>query len=352
MSLADDLLNDLSEDELIVRAADEAIEPNIVIGEDRFITVPDELQKIAVQFDHRIETVTFDCPRYWDGADMSKMLIYVHYTREDGLAGMYLCKNIMIDEENPSLMHFDWTLTRNVTGMSGLLRFLVSVSRVDKEGNISQYWSTEVNEQMHVSNGMDNAEVIQHKYPDIFSQMLQRMEEVDGSTGNYADLSRSYAIGSNGEVREGDETDNARYYAESAKISENNAAISEVNAKTYMEASHIASEATVENAAKAEELVEEATELVNSGTLVGPPGIQGPKGDPGEQGVQGVQGIPGVQGPPGESGLVVNVSGVYTLGVESDGNLYVYYDDGSDAIPEYEYDPDTGNLYQILEVTE
>lgn len=344
MSLADDLLNDLTEDEQIVRLTDEAIEPNIVIGEDRFITVPDELQKIAVQFDHRIETVTFDCPRYWDGADMSKMLIYVHYTREDGLEGVYACKNIVVDEEDPSLIHFDWTLTRNATGMSGLLTFLVSVSRVNKDGDISQYWSSELNEQMYISRGMDNAEKVQHKYPDIFSQMLQRMDEVDASTGESADLSKSYAVGTGGEVREDDDTDNAKYYAAEAKVSETNAASSEANAKDYMEA-------TTKNATKAEELVEEATELVNSGTLVGPPGPQGPPGERGEKGEQGIQGIPGPQGERGESGLLITSSGAYTLAVESDGNLYVYYEDGAD-VPEFEIDPDTGELYQILEVAE
>lgn len=179
MSLADDLLNDLTEEEIVVRLADEAVEPNIVIGEDRFITVPDELQKIAVRFDHRIETVTFDCPRYWDGADMSKMNIYIHYEREDGLKGMYAAKNVEVDKEDPALMHFDWTLTRNVTGISGDIKFLVSIDKVDRDGNIAQYWSSELNEQMHVSNGMDNAESITDKYADIISQLIQKMDGVE-----------------------------------------------------------------------------------------------------------------------------------------------------------------------------
>lgn len=178
MSRADDLLKDLTEQEIIVRTEDEAIEPNIVIDEERFIHVPEELQKIAVQYDHRIETVTFDCPRYWDGADMSKMSIYIHYTREDGLVGMYLAKNVVVDEmENPNLMHFDWTLTRNATGMSGKLTFLVSINRVDKEGNVTQYWSSELCDDMTISVGMDNMEAIQDKYPDIIAQMYQVFTE-------------------------------------------------------------------------------------------------------------------------------------------------------------------------------
>lgn len=176
MSRADDLLNDLTDEELLMRTTDEAKEPNVVIGDDRFITVPDVLKKVAVQYDHRIETVTFDCPRYWDGADMSKMAIYIHYTRVDGLVGMYLAKNVVADEKKPNIMHFDWTLSRNVTGISGPLQFLVSINKVDKKGNITQYWSSELNADMYISPGMDNAETVQDKYPDIFTRMLQEMD--------------------------------------------------------------------------------------------------------------------------------------------------------------------------------
>lgn len=187
MSRADDLLKDLSEAELKVRAADEAKEPNVVIGEDRNIEVPPVLRKVAVQFDHRMETVTFDCPRYWDGADMSKMKIYVHYKREDGLSGLYLCKNTIVDAKNPNIMHFDWTLTRNATGAPGKLTFLVAVKRVDKKGNESQHWNTSLNEQMYVDLGMENSEIVQDEYPDIFTHMLQRMDETIAETQQIKD---------------------------------------------------------------------------------------------------------------------------------------------------------------------
>ena len=70
MSLAESLLNSIDET---------TTEGHIVIGNDRYITVPDELKRLAVQYDHNIETVTFDCPRYWDGLDMSAMAVYINY---------------------------------------------------------------------------------------------------------------------------------------------------------------------------------------------------------------------------------------------------------------------------------
>lgn len=183
MSLADDLLN-LSSAGMNSRLANMETEPHIIIGEDRFISVPDELKRVAVQYDHRVETVTFDCPRYWDGRDMSKMKIYINYTRADGLLGMYLAENVFADEQLPNIMHFDWTLTRNVTGINGPIVFMVCVKRVDRDGNEEVHWNSERNTEMYISEGLEGEEVIQDLYPDIFTQMLQRMDEIEEITSD------------------------------------------------------------------------------------------------------------------------------------------------------------------------
>jgi hypothetical protein len=175
MSQADELLNGIS-----TFTANPEIEPHIVVGEDRFITVPDELKRIAVQYDHRVETVTFDCPRHWDGADMSKMKIYINYVRSDGLLGMYLATNVVAEGYNTNVMHFDWTLTRNVTGIDGVISFLVCVKKVDDDGNEEIHWNSELCNDMYVSSGLEGEETVRNEYPDIFTQMLQRMDEIEG----------------------------------------------------------------------------------------------------------------------------------------------------------------------------
>ena len=72
MSQATDLLNSLTDDQISAYSSNAGEEPHIVIGNDRFITVPESLKRIAVQYDHNVETVTFDCPRYWDDLDMRR----------------------------------------------------------------------------------------------------------------------------------------------------------------------------------------------------------------------------------------------------------------------------------------
>lgn len=83
----------------------------------------------------------------------------------------------------------------------------------------------------------------------------------------------------------------------------------------------------------------------------GPIGIKGDKGDTGERGVQGVQGIQGLKGEKGdtgESGITTQISGFFTMSVDSEGNLYAHHSDENNP-PEFEYDTETGNLYFITD---
>lgn len=58
----------------------------------------------------------------------------------------------------------------------------------------------------------------------------------------------------------------------------------------------------------------------------------------------------GEKGEKGETGntISVPVSGLFNMGVDSSGNLWVYHSD-SDEAPEFQYDSSTGNLYYITE---
>lgn len=170
MSQADELLDRLSESEVSPLLADETTEPHIVIGDDRFISVPKELQRIAVQYDHDVETVTFDCPRYWDGLDMSQLLIYINYMRADRVVGSYKAQNIVVDMTDPNTMHFDWTVSRNVSLIKGALKFLVCIKKGDEDGNEVNHWNSELNTEMYISEGLETEETFLNPYPDVILQ--------------------------------------------------------------------------------------------------------------------------------------------------------------------------------------
>lgn len=58
----------------------------------------------------------------------------------------------------------------------------------------------------------------------------------------------------------------------------------------------------------------------------------------------------GEKGEKGDTGSTISVpvSGLFNMGVDADGNLWVYHSD-SDKVPDFEYDSASGNLYYITE---
>ena len=180
MSRAEELLNTLVGDDSspVLRLANPETEPHIVVGDDRFIAVPKELQRIAVQFDHDVETVTFDCPRYWDGLDMSQLFVYINYMRKDRITGCYKATNVTVDETDSNIMHFDWTISKNVSQVKGELRFLVCIKKADEEGNEVNHWNSELNTEMYVSEGLETGDAIVARYPDIILQWEADVQEV------------------------------------------------------------------------------------------------------------------------------------------------------------------------------
>lgn len=128
-------------------------EAHIVINSDRSVSVPDELKNIAVQYDHNIETVTFDCPRYWDGNDLSTMTIKINYVKTDGSNGTYICGKPTVDTSNENLIHFDWLISNDVTASSGSVKFIVCVQKLEA-GEPVQVWHSQINNQASILPGL------------------------------------------------------------------------------------------------------------------------------------------------------------------------------------------------------
>lgn len=177
MSQAEELLNSLSTGEV------QTIEEHVVIGQDRFITVPNGLKRIAVEHDHDVKTVTFDCPRYWDGRDLTTMKLYINYIRGDKQPGSYPIDNgVTVDAVDSNIIHFDWVIKREVTEFKGNISFLVCARKVDSEGMEVNHWNSELNKDMTVSEGLEAEETIASEYPDLITYLLTRMDIVENKT--------------------------------------------------------------------------------------------------------------------------------------------------------------------------
>ena len=179
MSQAEHLLDEMLNEQISLMTLDPSTEPHIEITPDRVIYVPEELRKIAVQYDHNVETVTFDCPRYWDGLDMSIMRVYINYKRSDGQVGMSIPKNLTVDEVDNNIMHFDWTITRGATLTSGTLSFSVCIKKPTVNGGEENHWNSEINTQMTVSPGLEYEEQKNPQQADLISDLIGRMEATE-----------------------------------------------------------------------------------------------------------------------------------------------------------------------------
>lgn len=180
MSQAEELLETLTSDPKDIAAyiAGSEDEEHITIDENRIVNVPTSLRRIAVQYDHNVETVTFDCPRYWDERDLSVMYVYINYSLPSGQKGRCLTKNLRVDETDKNIIHFDWVITNDFTNESGEILFLVCAVQTDSEGNEEIHWNTEINDQLTVSKGIECVEIIPEEYPDIINDIFTRLDTV------------------------------------------------------------------------------------------------------------------------------------------------------------------------------
>lgn len=207
MSKAEELLYSLDNAGSVARLVDMSTEPHIIIDDARNVTVPDELKRLAVQYDHDIETVTFDCPRYWDEHDMSEMAIYINYLRPDNETGTFKATNVVVDDDDSSIMHFDWTISRNATAVNGQLVFIVCIRKTDEDGNEQNHWNSELCKACYVSEGLEmDSESFTEIIPDVIEQWYKEVVEVKNElfklrdSGEFDGATFTPSVNSNGDL--------------------------------------------------------------------------------------------------------------------------------------------------------
>lgn len=183
MSLAENLLNTLPDDnDNTTRISNAAEEPHITVNEDRTITIPKELRTIAVVGDKNVETVTFDCVRYWDGHDLSTFAIYLNYTLPNGVTGTYIPTGIIRSADYYS---FDWTIDRIMTEVAGSLEIALSAIQTDSNGAVQRQWGSLPNSDMVIAHGLPISNIPDvEEETDILSQALSELIEAKNLIGD------------------------------------------------------------------------------------------------------------------------------------------------------------------------
>ena len=148
----------------------------IVIKQDRSITVPESLRKLGVKRDHNVNTLTFNCLRFWNGHDLTDLTIYINYQRSDGEKGSYIAENVRVDEEDANIIYFDWTIKGHVTKIAGNVTVSVCAKETDEEGIEIIHWNTESNKTTYVSDGLECNGEISEQYPDVINQIQDNID--------------------------------------------------------------------------------------------------------------------------------------------------------------------------------
>ena len=187
MSLAENLLNSLETTNSTSSYSALNEEPHIVVGADRNIIVPQSLRKIAVTGDTGVETVTFDCVRYWDGNDLSTFAIYLNYVLPDRSIGTYIPKSITAND-GEDVFHFDWEINRYMTKSNGTIAFSITAikTKLNESGEtvVDKQWGSFPNTECSIVDGIDIANVPDNEETeDILAQITEILEKIQGGLG-------------------------------------------------------------------------------------------------------------------------------------------------------------------------
>ena len=154
---------------------------HVIINKDRTVNVPNSLQRLGVQYDHNVNAIVFDCPRYPDEdptVDMSKMQIFINYMLPNKKLGASQGVNVEIDPEDNTLMHFSWKITRAITQYKGVLSTLICVKQVNDDGNEVYHWNTVMFQRFTVDEGMECTPAIETESADVIAKILMEIDSL------------------------------------------------------------------------------------------------------------------------------------------------------------------------------
>ena len=136
---------------------------------------------LGVMEDANVERKYFKCPKIvGDNVDLSAHQIYIKYTQsldkngeqfEDVVPGIYHCEDV---SDEGYYITFSWKLSGNVCVEKGFIAFSVVASDGDEVR-----WYTYPSFARVVLTIPGGLEEFAKRYPDIISQLLSRMDEVE-----------------------------------------------------------------------------------------------------------------------------------------------------------------------------
>lgn len=139
--------------------------------QSRTITVPDAEKIFGVFSDGNTERKHFRCPKIvGDNIDLSTMHLYINYQNANGQKYPYLVEDVQTDGD---YITFSWLIGPDVVAYKGQIKYIVCA----KNGATAE-WNTTLAEGT-VLEGLEATDEVVERNPDIITQLLNRMREVE-----------------------------------------------------------------------------------------------------------------------------------------------------------------------------
>lgn len=124
----------------------------------------------------------------------SQMQMRIVYQRPDGHREPHLVENLRVDDIDENTIHFEWTISGNVTVVKGNISFMVCAKLSDSEGIREREWHTRLNRDLVVDEGMEcSGEEIVEQNPDIIEAILIQLDDLK-NTGGVSDEQVANAV--------------------------------------------------------------------------------------------------------------------------------------------------------------
>ncbi len=147
----------------------------------RDITYSGEGKIRLIQGDHNSERITFSMNRYVEQYDMSQCdKVEIHYINisssgKERSEGVYTVADVEINPTSENEIVFSWLVSVNATRYAGSVNFLILFRNVDAEGNVTYSWSTALNKEIIIGEGMNCGDDFEEAYSDILAQWEKKV---------------------------------------------------------------------------------------------------------------------------------------------------------------------------------
>lgn len=190
MSLAEELLNDVSEEGPVHSHPVPDTDSYFIVDPiTRQITNANRKKTVIMQYDHNSERFTFELPRYVDGHDMLECTsitvnvdnIEVIETDEDDPveprvnSDVHDMTDLRINPIDPEKVISSWLVSRNSTQLPGILSFHIEYKCADSDGNVVYEWSTDTFNGIEIRARKKNSEAAVAEHTDLLEQWRTRI---------------------------------------------------------------------------------------------------------------------------------------------------------------------------------